>query len=52
MASGFGGVERVAHEIAAVCGGSVYSLDVQGQSLIENDPLPVTYVRLRLQHSC
>ena len=45
---GFGGVERVAHEIAVVCGGSVYSLDVQGQSLIENDPLPVAYVRLRL----
>ena len=39
---GYGGVERVAHELASVCGGAVYSLDVQHQGLKGKDPLPVT----------
>ena len=39
MASGFGGVERVAHELATAWGGTVYSLDAQGQSLAGHDPL-------------
>ena len=29
---GYGGVERVAHELASVWGGAVYSLDVQRQA--------------------
>ena len=45
---GYGGVERVAHELASVCGGAVYSLDVQHQGLKGKDPLPVTYPRIRL----
>ena len=31
---GYGGVERVAHELAMVWGGAVWSLDAQGLSLI------------------
>ena len=42
---GFGGVERVAHELATIWGGTVFSLDVQSQSLIRHDPLPVFYAR-------
>ena len=45
---GYGGVERVAHELASVWGGAVYSFDVQGQSALVEDPLPVLYSRLRL----
>ena len=45
---GFGGVERVAHELATFWRGTVYSLDVQGQSGVENDPLLVDYPRRRL----
>ena len=45
---GFGGVERVAHELASVWGGVVYSLDVQRQSGNPNDPLLVSYPRRRL----
>ena len=40
---GYGGVERVAHELASVLGGVVYSLDVQGHSSALEDPLLVTY---------
>ena len=29
---GFGGVERVAHELGSFWGGDVYSLDVQGMA--------------------
>ena len=47
---GYGGVERVAHELASVWGGAVYSFDVQGQSALVEDPLPVLYSRLRLEH--
>ena len=42
---GYGGVERVAHELASVCGGTVYSFDVQGRSKDELDALPVRYGR-------
>ena len=42
---GYGGVERVAHELASVWGGAVYSLDVQRQAAMGDDPLPVAYVR-------
>ena len=46
---GYGGVERVAHELASVWGGVVYSLDVQFKSHLNDDPLPVTYLRQSLQ---
>ena len=45
---GFGGVERVAHELGAFFGGVVYSLDVQRLSSSYLDPLPVSYDRIRL----
>ena len=45
---GFGGVERVAHELATFWRGTVYSLDVQCQSGVDNDPLLVGYPRRRL----
>ena len=45
---GYGGVERVAHELASVWRGAVYSLDVQRQGAAGQDPLPVSYARLRL----
>ena len=48
---GYGGVERVAHELASVWGGAVYSLDVQRQSAMGHDPLPVAYPRHRLPSS-
>ena len=46
---GYGGVERVAHELGNSWGGSIFSLDVQGQSLLSEDSLPVTYPRRRLR---
>ena len=45
---GFGGVERVAHELASVWGGVTYSFDVQSQGAAGEDPLPVAYPRRRL----
>ena len=45
---GYGGVERMAHELASIWGGAVYSLDVQGQCAAGPDPLPVSYARRRL----
>lgn len=45
---GFGGVERVAHELATVWGGTVYSFDVQSRSTEEQDALPVQYSRVPL----
>ena len=45
---GYGGVERVAHELALVWGGVVYSFDAQPQRRLELDPLPVSYARIRL----
>ena len=45
---GFGGVERVAHELASVWCEDVFSLDAQPESRLEQDPLPVHYRRLRL----
>lgn len=45
---GFGGVERVTHELASVWGGHVYCMDVQQQRLACSDPLPVHYVRVLL----
>ena len=42
---GYGGVERVAHELASVWSGTVYSFDVQGRSKDERDALPVSYRR-------
>ena len=38
-------MERVAHELASVWGGTVYSFDVQGRSKDELDALPVSYGR-------
>ena len=45
---GYGGVERVAHELASVWGGAVYSFDVQRQGASGHDPLPVAYPRRRM----
>ena len=45
---GYGGVERVAHQLASIWGGAVYSFDVQSHSLVVEDPLPVTYSRYRI----
>ena len=45
---GYGGVERVAHELATVLDGVVFSLDIQGHSSVSQDPLPVNYLRKRL----
>ena len=45
---GFGGIERVAHELATFWGGDVYSLDVQGMAAASLDPLEVSYSRKRL----
>jgi len=42
---GFGGVERVAHELASVWGGRVYSFDPQRQAGQSSDSCPVTYPR-------
>ena len=42
---GYGGVERVAHELGNFWCGSVYSFDVQQQALLGHDPLPVAYDR-------
>ena len=45
---GYGGVERVAHELALVWSGALYSFDAQPQRRLEPDPLPVSYARIRL----
>ena len=45
---GFGGVERVAHELAAEWGGEVYSFDVQRRSSRDVDPCTVRYQRVVL----
>ena len=42
---GFGGVERVAHELASAWGGRVYSFDPQQQAGQTSDSCPVTYPR-------
>ena len=46
---GYGGVERVAHELANCWGGSIFSLDVQGQAFLHQDSLLVSYPRKRLR---
>ena len=46
---GFGGVERVAHELASTWQGEVFSLDVQRQSFAHQDPLDVNYTRIQIQ---
>ena len=45
---GYGGVERVAHELAMVWGGAVWSLDAQDRSLSERDAIAARYPRRRL----
>ena len=45
---GYGGVERVAHELSYCWRGVTYSLDVQGEASSRQDSLPVTYPRKRL----
>ena len=42
---GYGGVERVAHELACVWAGKVYSLDAQRRCRVESDALPAPYPR-------
>ena len=44
----FGGVERVAHELASVWGSPVVSFDAQQRAAVEPDPLPVVYPRVVL----
>ena len=46
---GFGGVERVAHELGVFGGGDVFSLDVQHHADDLRDPLEVSYIRTRLR---
>ena len=46
---GYGGVERVAHELGNCWGGVIFSLDVQGHSFLHQDPQPVLYLRKRLR---
>ena len=46
---GYGGVERVAHELGNHWGGAIFSLDVQSQACLPVDSLPVTYPRRRLR---
>ena len=46
---GYGGVERVAHELGNCWGGVTYSLDVQAQACLRQDALQVTYPRKRLR---
>ena len=51
---GYGGIERVAHELADVWRSPVYSFDAQGDGQAlngaeANDPLPVLYPRYRLR---
>lgn len=46
---GYGGVERVAHELGNFWRGEVFSLDVQGQAHLSSDALPVAYPRRRLR---
>ena len=45
---GYGGVERVAHELASELNVLVYSFDVQSQASSSPDSLPVSYPRKRL----
>ena len=45
---GYGGVERVAHELGNSWSGVIFSLDVQRQSYSSEDSLPVNYPRRRL----
>lgn len=45
---GYGGVERVAHELAQIWGGRVFSFDASRLSKQHDDPLEVTYPRMRL----
>ena len=42
---GYGGVERVAHELACAWGGTIYSLNAQNRALSEADVVPVSYPR-------
>ena len=46
---GYGGVERVAHDLGNCWGGEIFSLDVQGQARLLQDSLPVTYPRKHLR---
>jgi glycosyltransferase involved in cell wall biosynthesis len=48
---GYGGVERVAHELASEWGTTVFSFDAQSRSADEIDPLPVSYPRVVLPTS-
>ena len=45
---GYGGIERVAHELAMVWGGVVWSLDAQNRSSSEQDAILACYPRRRL----
>ena len=45
---GYGGIERVAHELATLWKGTVYSLDAQPDLRLSTDPLTVSYRRVRL----
>ena len=46
---GYGGVERVAHELGNCWGGVIFSLDVQDRASLPHDSLPVFYPRRHLR---
>lgn len=46
---GYGGVERVAHELAVVWGGAIFSFDAKSLRHLERDSLPVSYERYQLR---
>ncbi len=46
---GYGGVERVAHQLASFWGGAVFSLAPADQRPDERDPLTVSYCRVSLK---
>jgi glycosyltransferase involved in cell wall biosynthesis len=49
---GYGGVERVAHQLASFWKGPVFSLAPKGKPFAGSDPLPISYVRISLKSFC
>lgn len=46
---GYGGVERVAHQLASFWRGPVFSLVPTAEPFAQSDPLPVSYIRISLK---
>ena len=49
---GYGGIERVAHELASFWQAPIFSLDAKGIHETRIEPLPATYKRTRLPRIC